>query len=163
MKIVRLRVFGFGTIWCYTVGVCITFLVKLYMPKNRWKSSKTAVYNLGYHIIWCPKYRRKVLTGDVEVRLKELLYEKAEELGCQIETMEVMPEHVRLFLKAPPIHAPHYIIGQLKGYTSFTLRKEFPKLKSRLPTLWTRSYYVESVGHISEETVKQYIDDQKNK
>ena len=133
------------------------------MSKNRWKTSKTAVYNLGYHLIWCPKYRRQVLTGEVAVRLKELLYEKGEELGCQIETMEVMPDHVHLFLKSPPIHAPHYIIGQLKGYTSFTLRKEFPKLKSRLPTLWTRSYYVESVGHISEKTIQRYIDNQKNK
>jgi len=84
-------------------------------------------------------------------------------LGLTIENMEVMPDHVHLFVKSPPIHAPHFIVGQLKGYSSRMLRGEFPKLKSRLPTLWTRSYYIESVGHISQETVKKYIGDQKGK
>ena len=133
------------------------------MSTKRWKTSKTAVYNLSYHMIWCPKYRRKVLVGPVETRLKELLLQKADELGCTIETMEVMPDHVHLFIKTLPVHAPQYVVGQLKGYTSSVLRNEFPRLKSRLPSLWTRSYYIESVGHISESTIKQYIADQKNK
>ena len=128
---------------------------------ERWKSSGTCVYNLGYHLIWCPKYRRKVLTEDVEVRLKELLIEKAKEIDMEIETMEIMPDHVHLFVKTKPIHAPHFVVGQLKGYTSRILRQEFSKLKSRLPTLWTRSYYIESIGHISEATIKKYIEDQK--
>ncbi|EAY31241.1 transposase [Microscilla marina ATCC 23134] len=68
---------------------------------------------------------------------------------------------MHLFIKAKPIDAPHFIIGQLKGYTSRHLRQEFPQLKSRLPTLWTRSYYVESVGHISEKNIKKYIENQK--
>lgn len=113
-------------------------------------------------MIWCPKYRRKVLIGDIESRLKELLLEKADELGLVIEKMETMPDHVHLFVKAKPTDAPHFIVGQLKGYTSFNLRNEFAELKSKLPTLWTRSYYIESVGHISEETVKKYIENQKN-
>ncbi|EAY29434.1 IS200/IS605 family transposase [Microscilla marina] len=129
--------------------------------EKRWKSSKNSVYNLGYHIIWCPKYRRKVLTQEIQKRLKELLLSKAKDLGIEIETMEVMKDHVHLFIKAKPIDAPHFIIGQLKGYTSRHLRQEFPQLKSRLPTLWTRSYYVESVGHISEKNIKKYIENQK--
>lgn len=132
-------------------------------PQSRWTTSNKAVYNLGYHLIWCPKYRRKVLIGDIETRLKELLHEKAERLGITIERLEVMPDHVHLFVKTDPTFAPHYVVQQLKGYTSFQLRKEFPSLVSRLPTLWTRSYYVESVGHISEATVKKYIEEQKNK
>lgn len=132
-------------------------------PQSRWTTSNKAVYNLGYHLIWCPKYRRKVLIGDIETRLKELLHEKAERLGIRIERLEVMPDHVHLFVKTDPTFAPHYVVQQLKGYTSFQLRKEFPSLVSRLPTLWTRSYYVESVGHISEATVKKYIEEQKNK
>jgi len=131
-------------------------------PTLRWKQSNTATYNLGYHLIWCCKYRRKVLVGDIEARLRELLYMKASEMQMVIETMEVMPDHVYLFVKALPIHAPHWVAGQLKGYTSRVLRAEFKTLKSRLPTLWTRSYYVESVGHISETTIRQYILDQKN-
>jgi putative transposase len=132
------------------------------VDNNRWTHSNTTIYNLGYHIIWCPKYRRKVLTTDVANRLKTLLINKAIELNCDIETMEVMPDHVHIFIKTKPTLAPHYIVRQLKGYTSRILRKEFPELKSKLPTLWTRSYYVESVGHISENTVKKYIEDQKN-
>lgn len=133
------------------------------MESNRWTASNTTIHNLGYHIIWCVKYRRRALVDGVDTRLKELLLEKAEKMGLTIENMEVMPEHVHIFVKSPPIHAPHFIVGQLKGYSSRMFRSEFPKLKSRLPTLWTRSYYIESVGHISQETVKKYIDDQKGK
>ena len=100
--------------------------------------------------------------GSVETRLKELLVQKAEEIGASIEKMEVMPDHVHLFIKADPAMSPHFIVQQLKGYTSRTLRQEFPTLSSRLPTLWTRSYYVESVGHISESVIKKYIEEQKN-
>lgn len=132
------------------------------MTNERWTTSNKAVYNIGYHLIWCPKYRRKVLVGDVETRLKELLTEKAIEIGVSIEKMEVMPDHAHLFVKSSPVLSPHYIVQQLKGYTSFRLRNEFSRLKTRLPTLWTRSYYCESVGHISEETIIKYIEQQKD-
>ena len=131
------------------------------MKTERWTTSNKAVYNISYHLIWCPKYRRKILVDKVEVRLKELLISKAIELDLVIDAMEVMPDHVHLFVKAQPIHSPHYIVQQLKGYTSFVLRNEFPKVKSRLPSLWTRSYYCESVGHISEDTIQKYIEQQK--
>ena len=130
---------------------------------NRWITSKTTVHNLGYHLIWCPKFRRKVLTNDIDISLKKHLYDKAKEIGISIEMMEVMPDHVHLFVKAKPTHSPHWIVQQLKGYTSNIMRKEFEILRSRLPSLWTRSYYCESVGHISEETIKKYIEEQKNK
>ena len=133
------------------------------MTRKRWTTSNKAVYNLGYHMIWCPKYRRKVLVDRVETRLKELLVEKAQEIEVDIDTMDIMPDHVHLFVKSSPVNSPHFIVQQFKGYTSRILRKEFKFLKSRLPTLWTRSYYVASVGHISEETIRKYIDDQKNK
>ena len=87
------------------------------MSSQRWTQSNTCVFNIGYHLIWCPKYRRKVLVGDVENRLKELLYEKAEEIGVSIASLEVMPDHVHLFAKTKPINAPHYVVQQFKGYT----------------------------------------------
>lgn len=130
---------------------------------TRWKSSHHAVYNCAYHLIWCPKYRRKVLIDGIDIRLKELLNQKAKEHGWTIEKMEVMPDHVHVFIKATSNDAPVFIVSQLKGFTSFTLRKEYQKLKSKLPTLWTRSYYCETIGHISEATIKKYIEDQKNK
>jgi putative transposase len=133
------------------------------MVKDRWTFGNTVVYNCGYHLIWCPKYRRKVLVGDVKKRLRGLLQEKAASLDLSIEQMEIMPDHVHLFVKAPPTLPPHYIVGQLKGYSSRILRQEFAHLRSRLPSLWTRSYYVETVGHISEGTIQQYIADQKKR
>lgn len=133
------------------------------MATQRWTKSKTSVHNVAYHLIWCPKYRRSVLIGDVEKRLKQLLKQKANENDWKIETMEIMPDHVHLFVKANPVASPHWIVQQFKGYSSNILRKEFPELKSKLPTLWTRSYYCESVGHISEDTIKKYIEDQKGK
>ncbi len=129
---------------------------------ERWKVSNTCVYNLGYHLIWCPKYRRSVLKNGIKVRLKELLIEKSEEICVSIENMEIMPNHIHLFIKTVPNAPPHWIVQQLKGYTSRILRKEFRSLR-KMPTLWTRSYYVESVGHISEDAVKRYIEAQKGK
>lgn len=130
------------------------------MKPSRWTTSNKAVFNIGYHLIWCTKYRRKLLIGDVEARLKVLLIGKADDLGISIETMEVMPDHIHLFVKTSPVDSPHYIVQQLKGYTSRILHQEFP-LKKKVPSLWTRSYYCESIGHISQETVTRYIEDQK--
>jgi putative transposase len=92
----------------------------------------------------------------------ELLLSKSKEIEIDIEKMEIMPDHVHLFIKADPTASPHWIVQQLKGYTSHEMRNEFPELKSRLPSLWTRSYYCESVGHISEATIKRYIEEQRN-
>lgn len=130
---------------------------------ERWKTNSGCVYNIGYHIIFCPKYRRKVLVDGVDTRLKELLLEKSTANGWELLKLEIMPDHVHIFIKATPSDSTAYIVSQLKGYTAFMLRKEFPKLKSRLPNMWTRSYYVETVGNISQETVLRYIEQQKNK
>ncbi|MBU4293440.1 MAG: IS200/IS605 family transposase [Actinobacteria bacterium] len=130
---------------------------------NRWKTSITAVYNLSYHIIWCPKYRRPVLVGEIADRLNELLKQKAKELEVEIVETNIMSDHVHLFVKTKPIYAPQFVVGQLKGYTSRLLRQEFGSLRSRLPTLWTRSYYVDSIGKLNEYTIRKYIEEQKGK
>lgn len=128
---------------------------------ERYTTSKHCVYNISYHLIWCPKYRRPVLKDGIDTRLKELLIEKAYELDVKIESMEVLPDHVHLFVKSNPILPIHHIVNQFKGYSSRILRSEFPYLKSRLPSLWTHSYYCETIGHISEDTIRKYIEDQK--
>lgn len=99
----------------------------------------------------------------VETRLKELLYEKATALNVEIEGLEVMPDHVHLFVAVPPTDAPQHYANQFKGYTSRILRQEFPHLKSTLPCLWSRSYYVGSAGHVSAEVIKKYIEEQKTR
>ena len=117
---------------------------------------------MTYHFVWCPKFRRKVLVGSVEARLAVLIRKKCEELYCEIVALEIMPDHVHLFLKAPPTHAPQHIANQIKGYTSHELREIFPDLKSRLPSLWSRSYYVGSAGAVSAATIQKYIEQQKD-
>jgi len=99
----------------------------------------------------------------IEHRLLYLLKQKAKRIGVEIVECEIMPDHIHLFVKSSTVDAPHFIVQQLKGYTSHALREEFKELVSRIPSLWTRSYYCESVGHISDATVKKYIEDQKNK
>lgn len=131
--------------------------------EKRWKKSKSATYNIAYHLIWCPKYRRSVLVDGVGARLRELLYEKAKDLGVVVDTMEIMPDHVHLFVKCEPNDSPQFIVQNFKGYSSRILRLEFEHLRKRLPCLWTRSYFCESVGHISEASIKKYIESQKNK
>ena len=136
----------------------------LEQPKDsRYAKNASAVFNLSYHIVWCPKYRRKVLVGDVEQRLKHILYATAQQYGVLIETMEVMPDHVHLFVSSDPTRCVAEIVNRLKGASSRILRGEFPHLKSRLPTLWSRSYYAGTVGHVSEATVKKYIENQKGR
>lgn len=102
-----------------------------------------------------------MLHGEIANRLKVLLHEKADALGVTIEGLEVMPDHVHLFVSAPPTEAPQHLANQFKGYTSRVLRDEFPGLKRRLPSLWSRSYYVGSAGHVSADTIQKYIEQQK--
>ena len=115
-----------------------------------------------YHVIFCPKYRRKVLVDGIDVRLKELVRENQELHGYEILEMEVMPDHVHLLLDIPPKKSVVQVVGRIKGLLSNRLRNEFPKLRSRLPTLWTRSCFISSVGAVSLEVVKKYIEEQKN-
>jgi len=130
---------------------------------KRWSVSSCSVYNLGFHIIWCPKYRRKVLKDGVDIELKRLIKEKCDEREWELENVEVMEDHVHIFVKCRPTDSVAYIVAQIKGYTSHKLKQLFPHLNSRLPNLWTRSYYAESIGIINEETIKKYIENQKIK
>lgn len=130
---------------------------------ERYAKNAGAVFSLKYHVVWCPKYRRPVLEKPVDSRLKALLRQKARELGLTIHELEVMPDHVHLFVEGGPTICVAEIVNGLKGFTSHELREEFPFLKSRLPTLWSRSYYAGSVGSVSEAVVRKYIEDQKGK
>jgi putative transposase len=127
------------------------------------KRTRHATYHINYHFVWCPKFRRSVLGKDVAKRLEELIREKTAELGGEVIDLTVQPDHVHLFGSYPPTIAPYQVMHRLKGYTARILRDEFPWLKSRLPNLWTRSYYVGTAGHVSAETIQRYIDEQKSR
>ncbi|SMO50445.1 IS200/IS605 family transposase [Melghirimyces algeriensis] len=124
------------------------------------QSKRNVVYDCKYHVVFCPKYRRKVLVSPVSDRLKELFVEKARELEVTISSMEIMPDHVHLLIQCDPQFGIHRAVKHLKGYTSRVLRQEFPHLKSRIPSLWTNSYFVATVGTVNLEEVKQYIETQ---
>jgi putative transposase len=130
-------------------------------PTKRYHSNHSLVYSCQYHVIFCPKFRRPVLSEPIAARLKALILEKQETYGYTVLDMEVMPDHVHLLLDVNPQLGVNTIVGQIKGYTAHVLRQEFPHLKSRLPSLWTRSKFISSVGTVTLEVVKRYIEQQK--
>lgn len=111
-----------------------------------YKSNHNVVYSCKYHVVWCPKYRRKVLVNGVDVRLKELIEEICNEYHIDVIEMEIMPDHVHLLMEVDPQFGVHKAVKQIKGRTSRVLRQEFGWLRSRLPTLWTNSYFVSTAG-----------------
>lgn len=134
------------------------------MPRmSSYTRNAGAVFSLKYHIVFCPKYRRPVLVGDIETRLRQLICRKAEDLGMTIHAFEIMPDHVHLFLEADPTQCVAEIVNRIKGFTSHELRREFASLTTRLPTLWSRSYFAGTVGSVTAEAVRRYIENQKGK
>jgi putative transposase len=129
------------------------------MPRGYLKTA-TTVYLMNYHFAWCPKYRRKILAGKLAERLEQLIREKAQQLECRIIQLRVMPDNVYLFIEGNPKLSPNRIIGEIKGYTSRVLRREFTELL-KMPTLWTRSYFVSTAGNVSSQVIEQYIEAQK--
>ncbi len=119
------------------------------------------VFSCKYHIIWCPKYRRKVLVGSVETRLKALVYEISSELKVDVIELETDKDHIHMLVEVDPQFGVNNFVRRLKGKTSRILRDEFPHLRKRLPTLWTNSYFVSTVGGAPLEIIKQYIQNQQ--
>ena len=128
----------------------------------RYKSNRNVVYSCKNHVVWCPKYRRRVLVNGVDERLKDIIREVCAEIHADLIEMEVMPDHVHLLVEVDPQYGIHRAVRLIKGRSSRLLRGEYPWLKSRLPTLWTNSYFVSTVGGTPLKTVKQYIENQKH-
>lgn len=127
----------------------------------KYKSNNNVVYSCKYHVVFCPKYRRKVLVEGIDERLKTILHEVAQEKRVEIIEMEVMPDHVHLLVEVDPQFGIHRFVKLAKGRSSRYLRQEYARLRSRLPTLWTNSYFVSSVGGAPLAVIKQYIENQK--
>ena len=125
------------------------------------KSNHNVTYACTYYVVWCPKYRRKVLVDGIDERLKQILRDVAEETHCDLLELEVMPDHVHVLVGVDPQFGIHSWVKLMKGRSSRLLRQEFPRLRSRLPTLWTNSYFVATVGGAPLALVKQYIENQK--
>ena len=132
------------------------------MTQQTYKSHKNVVYSCKYHVVFCPKYRRKVLVDGIDVRLKEIIQQVADELECEIIELEIRPDHVHMLCEVAPQFGVHKFVKRVKGLSSFLLRKQFPTLKSRIPTLWTNSYFISTVGGAPLAVMKQYIENQKD-
>lgn len=126
-----------------------------------YKSNKNVIYSCKYHVIFCPKYRRNVLINGVDDRLKAIIKEVCDKHKVELFEIEVMPDHVHILIEVDPQLGVHLIIKRIKGLSSRTLRKEFKWLCSRLPCLWTNSYFVSTVGGAPMQVIKQYVKRQK--
>ena len=135
--------------------------MKLETPDLTYQNTRSSTYACEYHIIWCTKYRRTALSAEIQARFKELVLESQEKYGYIVRAVETMTDHVHLLISIPPTEAVGIMIGKIKGMTAKVLREEFPHLKSRLPNLWTRSYFVASTGSVTLEALKQYVEIQK--
>ncbi|MBP6015077.1 MAG: IS200/IS605 family transposase [Alphaproteobacteria bacterium] len=126
------------------------------------RTNNNVAFVCKYHVVWCPKYRREVLVRGVDVRLKVIVREACVEFDAELIELEVMPDHVHLLVDVDPQFGIHRLVKMIKGRSSRLLRQEFPWLRSRLPTLWTNSYFVATVGGAPLKIVKQYIENQKS-
>jgi putative transposase len=125
--------------------------------------SNNVVYICRYHVVFCPKYRRKALAPPIDERLKIILAEQIERWGQELIELEVMSDHVHLLVGCDPQFGIHRLVKLLKGHSSHVLREEFPALKRRLPSLWTNSYFCATTGGVTLETLKRYVQNQKGK
>ncbi|MEO0804409.1 MAG: IS200/IS605 family transposase [Cyanobacteria bacterium J06642_2] len=132
------------------------------MPQT-YRHDNTSVSLLNYHFVWTVRRRRKLLTADIDERFKQLVYQAVAEIDCEVIALETHFDHVHLFVSAHPRLAPYQIAHKVKGLTSHHLRKEFPWLKTKLPSLWTRSYFVSTAGKVSGDTIKRYVEEQKTR
>jgi putative transposase len=118
------------------------------------------VHLIIYHLIWCPKRRKPVLTGKVATDCRTLIEKKCDDLGWHIEELAIQPDHVHLFVRVWPTTSAADVLKEVKGVTSHELRQKYPQLR-KLPSLWTRSYFASTAGNVSQETIRRYIEAQK--
>lgn len=126
------------------------------------RSNNNITFQCAYHVVWCPKYRRNVLMPPVDKRLKQIIHEVSDERHANVVELEIMPDHVHLLVEVDPQYGVHRLIKQMKGRSSRLLRQEFPGVKSRIPTLWTNSYFVATVSGASLGVIKRYVQNQKH-
>lgn len=128
--------------------------------KTRWTH-----YNIAYHFVWIPKYRRRILTGEVQAETKRLIAECCDRHGITLLALETDEDHVHVFVSALPRYSPADIAGLLKGYSSKYLREQFPHLKKKCGKehLWTQAYYIGTAGNVSAEVIRRYIEECQGK
>jgi putative transposase len=137
-------------------------LYSVSMSKVAYKSKRNVYYSCKYHIVWCPKYRRKLLVEAVAERLAQIIREVCQEREVEVLSLEIMPDQVQMLVEFDPQFGIHRLVRPIKGRSSRFLRQEFPALKRKLPTLWTNSYCVSTVGGAPLSVIKQFLEKQKH-
>jgi putative transposase len=125
------------------------------------RSNRNVLFSCKYHVVFCPKYRKPVLSPPIDAKLKKLIQQVCDETQSALIEMEVMPDHVHLLVGCDPQYGIHRLVKGIKGRSSRVLRQQFRVLRTRIPTLWTNSYFVSSVGGAPLALIKQYIENQK--
>jgi putative transposase len=130
--------------------------------KKAYKSNRNVYYSCKYHVVWCPKYRRKVLMEGVADQLATIIHAVCLEHKAEVLSLDIQPDHVHLLVECDPQFGIHRLVRLIKGRSSRFLRQAFPKLRTRMPTLWTNSYFVSTLGRAPLSVIKQYIENQKH-
>lgn len=133
----------------------------LQQSNKTYHTGQSIIYSCQYHVVFCPKYRRKVLTEEVAARLKELIKINQTKYGYIVMEMDIMIDHVHIMIDVDPRIGVYAVIRKIKAVTSHVLREEFPWLKKRIPTLWTHSKFISTVGAVALADISQYIEGQK--
>lgn len=129
---------------------------------QQYQHKRTSVSLVNYHLVWSPKRRRKILVDKLRTRLEQIIRDVCSENNCEILALEIMPDHLHLFVNCSPLLAPNQVVKRIKGRSSRLLRQEFPFLL-KMPSLWTRSYFVSTAGNISSATIQRYIAEQRTR
>jgi putative transposase len=127
--------------------------------EQAFRHKKKCVFLCNYHLIWCPRRRRRILCGSINERLEQIIRETASQIDCEVLALEVMIDHLHLFVSATPQWAPNQIVARFKGKSARLLRQEFPYLR-KMPSLWTRSFFVSTADNVSADTIRRYIEAQ---
>lgn len=130
-------------------------------PSKKYNSKNNLVYSCQYHVIFCPKYRRNVLTGDIKTDLENIILNNQTSYDYRVIEMEIMSDHVHLLIDINPKIGVFKTVCRIKGLSSKILREKYEALRKRIPTLWTRAEFISTVGAVSLDVVKKYIEDQK--
>lgn len=126
------------------------------------RSNRSVTFQCAFHVVWCSKYRRRVLEGHIEARLEQIVHQVIEEKGAWLTELDVMPDCVHMLVGVDPQYGVHRLVKAIKARSSHILREEFPALRSRLPTLWTNAYFVATVGDAPPEAIRTYVENQKS-
>ncbi len=132
------------------------------LPKI-YQNQGDTLYACQYHVLFCTKYRRKVLTEEISAHMKQIVTDLQDEVGFKIQNIDISLDHVHMVLDIPPENSVSGVLTKIKGRTSHILRETYPMLRSRIPTLWTRVIFVSSVGNVALNDLEAFLEKQKKR